>query len=145
MSDFRDYAHTNRWWADINEKHMVALVPWDDEVPDWIDYDRDEEGFWVKFEWEVCTSCNGKGRYVNPNVDRNGLTSEDFDEDPDLYENYFSGVYDVQCEECQGRRVSPRFAGDHRTGQLIERMVAEAQAMQAEYEAEMRFCYGPNY
>lgn len=145
MTDYRDYAYTNRWWTEINENQMLALVPWDDETPEWIDYDDDRRGFWVPFRWETCESCDGKGKYVNPNIDRNGLTYEDFDEDPDLHDMYFSGGFDVRCEECQGQRVSPVFAGDHRTGQLIESMVAEAQAMQAEYEAEMRFCYGPNY
>lgn len=144
--DRRDYAATNRWWTDINEGHQMALVVMDD-VPDWVDsYDSDEEGFWVPFRWEVCCSCNGKGRYVNPSIDRNGLTEEDFAEmGDDFTEGYFGGTYDVTCEECRGQRVSPVFCGDHRTGQLIEKMVAERQAALAEHEAEMRFCYGPNY
>lgn len=56
-------------------------------------------------KYEVCDLCHGEGKHVNPAVDGNGLTQEDFDEDPDFREAYFSGVYDVRCEECQGTRV----------------------------------------
>lgn len=54
-------------------------------------------------KWEVCGRCEGAGKHVNPAVDGNGLTQEDFDEDPDFKEDYFRGVYDVECEECRGR------------------------------------------
>ena len=54
---------------------------------------------------EVCSRCDGEGHHVNPNVDGNGLTAEDFEEDPDFAEDYRSGVYDVTCEECGGRNV----------------------------------------
>jgi hypothetical protein len=54
---------------------------------------------------EVCERCRGEGSHVNPNIDGHGLSQEDFDEDPDFKENYMSGVYDVQCEECKGLRV----------------------------------------
>lgn len=59
----------------------------------------------IEGKYRVCPVCNGEGTYVNPAVDGNGLTQEDFDEDPDLRENYFSGMYDVQCKCCHGRRV----------------------------------------
>jgi hypothetical protein len=42
---------------------------------------------------------------VNPSIDGNGLTSADFDEDPDFREAYFSGAYDVPCPWCHGQRV----------------------------------------
>ncbi len=56
-------------------------------------------------KYQVCPACEGEGKYVNPSVDGNGLTSDDFDEDPDLAENYFSGMYDVICKMCSGLRV----------------------------------------
>jgi hypothetical protein len=53
----------------------------------------------------VCPRCDGSGTHVNPSIDGNGLTAEDFVEDPDFRESYFSGVYDVRCERCDGNNV----------------------------------------
>lgn len=53
----------------------------------------------------VCGRCDGKGAHVNPSIDGNGLTREDFDEDPDFAESYFAGDYDVTCDTCHGERV----------------------------------------
>lgn len=53
----------------------------------------------------VCFRCDGTGTHVNPNVDGNGLSQEDFDADPDFKESYFRGDYDVCCSECKGARV----------------------------------------
>lgn len=57
--------------------------------------------------WIVCPVCEGKGTHVNPDIDANGLTAEDFDEDPDFAEDYRSGVYDVTCYTCKGRTTVP--------------------------------------
>lgn len=56
-------------------------------------------------KFEVCARCRGAGKHVNPSIDGDGLTREDFDEDPDFEESYFRGDYDVSCEECDGLRV----------------------------------------
>ena len=53
----------------------------------------------------VCPSCNGTGAHVNRAIDGNGLTREDFDEDPDFAEGYFRGDYDVTCDDCGGANV----------------------------------------
>jgi hypothetical protein len=53
----------------------------------------------------VCPRCRGNGKIVNPNVDGHGITQEEFDEDPDFKDNYFSGVYDITCPQCKGRNV----------------------------------------
>lgn len=154
MSDFRDYAHANRWWDDLELKHMRAFVIWDDDPDDtWERHgvelvhneDADQYGFWVTFHWDVCESCGGRGTYVNPNIDRHGLTYEDFDADPDFEEMYFSGGFDVTCEECQGQRVTPAYDQGSRAGELIDSIIRDRHAMQAEREAEMRSCYGPSY
>lgn len=85
--------------------------------PDWgvqCDYARlkmrifnDEAGELVErpAEFQVCPDCEGKGTYVNPAIDSHGLTSEDFDEDPDFREDYMRGRYDVRCKSCDGERV----------------------------------------
>ncbi len=58
-----------------------------------------------KLKWILCPVCEGNGKTVNPNIDCNGLTHEDFAEDPDFAEAYWSGVYDITCRGCNGARV----------------------------------------
>lgn len=53
-------------------------------------------------KWVICDLCGGDGTHVNPAVDSHGLTSEDFDQDPDFAESYFRGDYDVPCRRCEG-------------------------------------------
>lgn len=55
---------------------------------------------------EVCHQCKGEGSHVNPNIDGNGLTVQDFDElGSDFKENYMNGSYDITCDLCKGKRV----------------------------------------
>jgi hypothetical protein len=77
-------------------------------------YDNDGDSSTVRLpaKYEVCSTCGGKGSHVNPSIDAGGLTSEDFYEDPDFAESYFSGVYDVACHACKGRRVYPTIDTD---------------------------------
>ena len=65
--------------------------------------------------FEVCGRCNGHGCHVNPAIDGHGLTAEDFRDDPDFEEGYFSGRYDVTCEVCDGVRVLPEVDEDRLT------------------------------
>jgi len=53
----------------------------------------------------VCRRCGGTGKHVNPNIDGNGISPEEFYEDLDFQESYFSGIYDVTCHDCKGQRV----------------------------------------
>jgi hypothetical protein len=71
--------------------------------------DENDEEFEAEFPavFEVCPTCRGKGQHVNPSIDCNGLSAEDFAEDPDFAEDYFSGRYDVSCYGCNGKRVIP--------------------------------------
>jgi hypothetical protein len=52
----------------------------------------------------VCPTCRGTGSHSHA-VDGNGLTAEDFDQDPDFAEAYMRGDYDRICEECAGANV----------------------------------------
>ncbi len=61
----------------------------------------------LAYKFDVCPVCEGKGTHVNPNIDSGGLTADDFYDDPDFRENYFSGHYDQTCNRCQGKRVVP--------------------------------------
>lgn len=82
----------------------------------------------VGARFEVCPTCDGRGSHVNPSIDASGISSEDFRDDPDFYDDYFGyngdedddgepirqarGMYDVDCYECEGRRVVPVPAWD---------------------------------
>ena len=52
--------------------------------------------------WIICPACSGNGTHTNPNIDAHGLSAEDFADDPDFAEDYFSGTYDVRCSACGG-------------------------------------------
>lgn len=57
-------------------------------------------------KYEVCPSCEGHGKYVNPAIDGNGITGDEWEEmGEESQEMYLSGGYDVTCEECGGNRV----------------------------------------
>jgi hypothetical protein len=91
----------------------------DQRQPHWLKHDHermlilvegeDEEGREVTTEiparYDVCGTCDGRGTHVNPSIDRHGISAREFHEDPGFREDYFSGVYDVTCNECAGRRV----------------------------------------
>ena len=64
-------------------------------------------------KYEICPRCAGEGKIVNPNVDGHGISPEEFAEDPDFKEAYFSGVYDIACTECNGQRVVPELDRDY--------------------------------
>lgn len=61
----------------------------------------------LKCSYEVCDACDGKGKYVNPSIDAHGISEDEFNEDPEFREDYFSGRYDVTCRQCKGKRVFP--------------------------------------
>jgi len=52
-------------------------------------------------KWEICDRCRGDGVHDHPAFS-NGLSQEDFDEDPDFREDFMRGHYDVPCAECHG-------------------------------------------
>lgn len=59
-------------------------------------------------KFEVCDRCRGNGTHTNPAIDGNGITQSEMAElGPEFQEDYFSGVYDVPCEVCEGLRVVP--------------------------------------
>ena len=60
----------------------------------------------IPARFEVCPRCRGAGSHVNPAIDGNGLSADDFDEAGDEFrDDYMRGVYDVPCHECNGQRV----------------------------------------
>jgi RecJ-like exonuclease len=103
--------------------------------------DGAEEYLTVRAMRIVCPCCDGTGRHVNPAIDGHGLSSDELDEDPDFREAYFSGAYDVVCEECHGRNVVEVIDWDALTpehAQMIEDAAEEARASDLERLAEQR-------
>lgn len=87
----------------------------------------------VPAKFEMCQTCEGRGVHVNPAIDGNGLTQEDFDNDPDFAEDYFSGSYDQTCNECNGLRVSPTLytpSGDLINPRYAELIIIEEEEIQ---------------
>lgn len=56
---------------------------------------------------EVCPTCDGSGKHVDPSIDGHGISAEEWDRDWDdeEREGYFRGDYDVICEQCGGANV----------------------------------------
>lgn len=97
----------------------------------------DEVTVQVRLKREICPTCDGDGKHVNPSIDAGGISSEDFDEDPDFREEYMSGRYDVECYECRGLRVVWELDEDATDKAIVERF-HEAQREEADYEATCR-------
>lgn len=113
-----------KWYHHFDEKRMTATIE-----------GGDGEDVEVPVVFEVCGTCDGKGSHVNPSIDSNGLSREDFDEDPDFAEAYFEGRYDVQCNECDGRRVVP-VVDEARASMEQVKYVHDKIEADAQYEAE---------
>lgn len=75
----------------------------------------------IPAKYEVCIVCHGEGRITNPAIDGNGLTQSDIDEaGPDFLEDYLSGVYDIVCKTCEGKRVTLTIDEDAATPEQIK-------------------------
>jgi hypothetical protein len=123
--DRRERNH--KWFTSFDERAMTVDVELSDA-------DGDEMTVTAPVTFEVCETCEGRGRHVNPSIDAHGISREEFDEDPDFRENYFLGTYDVECAECHGRRVSPVLA-EHCPADVRARIEEKAQD-EANYAAE---------
>lgn len=84
----------------------------------------------------VCPRCEGAGKHVNPSIDGQGLSPEDL-EDPEFAEAYFSGHYDIECEECLGNRVKLVVDEDRLHPRMVQRLRL-GEEMERHYEAERR-------
>jgi hypothetical protein len=89
--DIRNRASSLRWWDGVDFKNESVMF----------------RGKSMDVTFVVCTTCRGRGAYVNPSIDSNGLTREDFEDDPDFEEDYRSGVFDIECGHCEGHKVIP--------------------------------------
>jgi len=96
--DSRDVeSHKYKDWFSFDEKKMLLVFE-----------DDNENEIAIPAIFEVCGLCDGKGSHVNPSIDSNGITAEEWDDwDNEDRENYMNGGYDVPCYKCGGKRVIP--------------------------------------
>lgn len=134
--DARDReAMMGKWYDRFDERRMVFELEWENEEGDPIELE-------LPARYEVCDLCQGKGSHTNPSIDSNGLTREDFDEDPDFREDYLSGMYDVPCYRCGGSRVKPVLNEEMATEEQKKIMTEIFQSRSEEYwqrEQEMKY------
>jgi hypothetical protein len=122
----------------------AAIVQLDDELMERLVEDGDlaeeHDGvFHATVSSSKCYGCDGKGTMVNPAIDAGGISSRDFQEDPDFAEAYFSGAYDVRCSECGGSgHNQDATIVDERIDRLVRDYLDEAEGYDAERLAEMR-------
>lgn len=103
--------------------------------------DGDELEHELPAKFEVCPRCRGEGSHVNPSIDGNGISPEEFADDPDFEEAYFRGDYDVACHRCDGKRVIAVLDRAKAEPELVKKFdeyKRELADMAAEEEAERR-------
>jgi len=109
-------------------------------VTAWTDDDQEVE-LQVPARWELCPRCRGCGVHVNPAIDGQGISPDEFRQDPDFEEAYFRGDYDVACERCAGEKVIAVVDRERATAEELEAYDAQVEAAReadAERDAERR-------
>lgn len=88
-------------------------------------------------KFEICERCDGHGHHSNPAIDGNGISGEEMAEwDPDEVEGYFSGRYDIACEEgCDGGKA---LVVDERRLTKFQRILFKAHQENEDAAAEDR-------
>lgn len=100
---------------------------------------------------EVCPRCGGHGTHLCPSIGEHAYTAEEFNRefDHDEREEYFTrgGMYDVQCETCNGKRVvlvvdaEAAKINDSKTLELYEKWEKAQAEAECERQAELRWQY----
>jgi hypothetical protein len=154
--DIRDLeSFKEKWYHSVDDSRRVAIVemlPFLEEVETDEEEQRiirllEESGVEgetacgeptveIPVRFEVCGLCRGSGTHVNPDIDRQGLTWEDFDQDPDFYEAYRNGTYNVTCRRCGGKRVVPEIVEVSGALKEIVEMIVERERLHAQWAAE---------
>ena len=130
----REYGHDYDSF-DAEKMTLVYLVENDD---------GEEYEAVLPAKFEVCPTCEGRGKHVNPGIDAHGLTQDDFNDDPEFAESYFSGRYDVVCYECKGNNVVPVIDEAHLNDaqkedlKLVDRKLEDLANYYRECDAERR-------
>lgn len=134
--DPRDFAQAMpSLFENFDEKRMTCTVELYDAETD------TSEDHTVHVVFTVCPTCSGKGSHVNPSIDAHGISSDEFDRDPQFRDEYMSGFYDVPCYRCKGKRVVPTPDTDCNDATLLRRiadMITDRMDYIRECEAERR-------
>jgi hypothetical protein len=102
---------------------------------------RDDEEIELPTIKEVCPTCRGTGKHVNPSIDAHGISPKEFHEDPSFAEDYFRGAYDVVCYECGGNNVIDVVDRENCPQYLLDEydeQIEEEQSFRRMSEAERR-------
>lgn len=97
-------------------------------------YMEDGQEIDLPMKFIVCWVCDGHGKHVNPAIDAGGL-SEEMMQDEEFLDGYQSGVYDVPCNGCGGKRVVPDVNWDAMPADQVALYKAQLRE-EADYEAE---------
>jgi len=133
-------ARGSKWYKSFNENNMTALV----EFTHFVGKEETEESIVFSVRFDICHLCRGKGTHVNPSIDCGGLTQDDWDCDPYFEDEYFSGSYDMPCNECNAKRVVPvmnRYIltdEQKRVVEIMDKLAQEAEENYAEMIIEMK-------
>jgi len=99
-----------------------------------------EVSYEVPLKFDVCPACHGAGKMIDPAIDAGGISQEAFDEDPDFFEDYQNGFYDVCCSTCKGNRVVPvwdRSKTPAKVLQAIDEDMAERRSFARQWAMEL--------
>jgi len=111
----------------VPERYMDLLTECEELSPS--ELESLQDGLPVSSRFVVCDMCHGHGNVVNPSIDCGGISDDDFREDPDFEEAYFSGAYNIPCPECDGKRVVTQMNPEH-LGPLARKVLAWAAKME---------------
>jgi len=79
------------------KKRTISVPVLDEETGDVTDVVE------LPMKFSICSVCEGHGKYVDPNIDRHGITSSELEEmEQEELDAYFGGSYDVDCKACKG-------------------------------------------
>ncbi len=108
---------TSKWYKSVKGNKVVVEIIKDTEFDDVkeelttaaLDLLDDEGCITFSAKFEVCSVCQGSGTHVNPNIDSNGITSDEWERDWSYEDRqaYIGGTYNVTCYNCNGMRVTP--------------------------------------
>lgn len=122
--------------SDVEDSNDLSLEDYYESYPDGFKADVEATFEHAVNGLVVCPICEGTGTYVNPAIDSQGLSAEDFNEDPDFAEDYRRGVYDVGCKCCIGRNVVTKLEYAKYLAHLADHR--ERMAEQGERYGDMR-------
>ena len=96
-------------------------------------YLDDDSEYEMPTKWGVCDVCHGEGKHVNPSIDAGGISPDTFADDPEFYDNYMNGLYDVQCNACEGRTTVKVVDLESCSKDIVEQWEAQLEAEHQHY------------